>query len=118
MSETSGKASMGRFLKAARPPRMKMARPSQTKSFWCSAKLTIREIMCASPSLAGVGGAGGITGPGRVDRGRIAQDVLQVQVAVGHHDIAVLQTRGHLGEARQRYAQLDLVAHEGVLRRA
>lgn len=38
MSETSGKASIGRFLKAARPPPMKMARPSQTNSFWCSAK--------------------------------------------------------------------------------
>src|SRR5437868_8861078 len=113
MSETSGKASMGRFLKAARPPRTKMPRPSQTKSFWCSAKLTIREIMCASPSLAGLRRTGGVPRPRRIDRGRVAQDVLQVQVAVGHHHIAVLQPRDHFGGARQRCAQLDLMAHEG-----
>src|SRR5215472_15319078 len=82
VSVTSGKASIGSDLNAARPPAMKRSVPRTMKSGFCSANATMLLIIGTAP---------------RSSRGAAAQlpmETMQEQVAFDDHFLAELQPGG------------------------
>src|SRR5712664_1970465 len=83
MSETSGKASMGKLWKAAQPPPMKRTVIRTTNNGWCRAKLTMRLIM---------------------------QGLLEQNAAIGYDPLAGLHPREHQEVATLFGPEFDFAA--------
>src|SRR5215813_13516237 len=98
VSVTSGNASIGSALNAAKPPATKSARPRTMNSGFCSANATIRLII----GLAAV-----------LRRGAAAQltmETMQEQVAFDDHFLAELHAGGDARDPVSHRVDLDFLA--------
>src|SRR5262245_21619388 len=98
VSVTSGNASMGSALNAAKPPATKSSRPRTMNSGFCSANATIRLIIGLAAALR------------RGAAAQLAMETMQEQIAFDDHFLAELDAGGNARDPVPHGVDLDLLA--------